>query len=72
MHRLLPCHPLSLPAPPIARPQDALWRQQSHRTLPALMGATDMLVRGADWMHGCVRLVGIGCLFVNEARPLHH
>lgn len=24
--------------------QDALWRQQSHRTLPALMGATDMLV----------------------------
>jgi 4-alpha-glucanotransferase len=28
--------------------QDALWRQQSHRTLPALMGATDMLVCGED------------------------
>ncbi|PSC73748.1 4-alpha-glucanotransferase DPE2 [Micractinium conductrix] len=28
--------------------QDALWRQQAHRTLPALMGATDMLVCGED------------------------
>ena len=28
--------------------QDALWRKQSHRTLPVLMGATDMLVCGED------------------------
>jgi hypothetical protein len=28
--------------------QDGLWRSQAHRTLPALMGATDMLVCGED------------------------
>ncbi|KAI3431637.1 hypothetical protein D9Q98_004684 [Chlorella vulgaris] len=28
--------------------QESLWRKQAHRTLPALMGATDMLVCGED------------------------
>ena len=28
--------------------QDMLWREQSHRTLPVLVGATDMLVCGED------------------------
>jgi hypothetical protein len=33
---------------PPCGPQDSLWRKQSHRTLPPLMGATDMLVCGED------------------------
>lgn len=50
--------------------QDALWRKQSHRTLPALMGATDMLVCGEDlgMIPACVHPVMAELGLIGEQR----
>lgn len=41
-------HPPTLPPARPCAPQDALWAEHGHKTLPVLLGATDMLVCGED------------------------